>query len=89
MEVKHCVMDLEDFVAGMGRRVDSNIDAFVSKGPPTEVEEERFKVGYGLLKDLMKDLREVVDAWKEGYPARRVTEEAMEKAGEIAVIEER
>jgi hypothetical protein len=78
MEVKHCVMDMEDIVVGMRGRLKDNIEYVKAKGDAlTKQEETRFEVGHLLLLDIMKDLEGVIASWREGYPARRVTEKAI------------
>jgi hypothetical protein len=80
VEVKHCVMDLEDMIKSMQDRLQRNVDDVKKMGRElTEVEDARFEVGSLLLMDIVDDLQGVVAAWKDNAPARRVTEEAIEK----------
>lgn len=80
MELKHCVMDLEDIVRGMHERIQRNVDDVREMGRDlTPVEDARFEVGTLLLKDVVDDLEQVIAAWKDNAPARRVTQVAIGK----------
>lgn len=80
MELKHCVMDLEDIVREMRERLKKNVEYVKERGfKLTKVEENRFEVGHLQLMNVVDDLERVIAAWKDGAPARRVTEEAITK----------
>jgi len=82
MELKHCVMDIEDIVRGMRERIQHNVDDVRKMDRDlTPVEDARFEVGTLLLKDVVDDLEQVIAAWKDNAPARRVTEIAIKEEG--------
>lgn len=73
--VKHCQMDLDKLIERLQERLQRNIDAIKSLDrEPTPVEEARFEVGWGLLRDLLIDLNGMKDSWADGRGAYRVTE---------------
>lgn len=78
MEVKHCVMDVREMLRLLTERRRKNVDEVRGK-ELTPVQEARFEVGTLLLMDLERDLRKMANAWEDGYPAYRVTEEDLEK----------
>lgn len=78
MDVKHCVMDLEDYIKSMRNRLKENTEEVKKLGEKlSRVEEARYVVGRGLLLDTMNDLEDIIAAWKDNAPARRSTEIAI------------
>lgn len=78
VNTEHCICDVEQFIAGLEERIAENMRSVADMGRElTPVEEARFKVGLGMARDLVWDLRTMVLEWREGRPAYRVTEERM------------
>jgi hypothetical protein len=81
MEVKHCTMDLREMIRLLEERQQRNIDAVREMGRElTPVENARFEVGFGLLSDLLIDLRQMADGWDNGLPNYRITEKELDEA---------
>jgi hypothetical protein len=82
METPHYLSDLDEMIAGLDERQQLNIDAVRAMDRElTDAENARFEVGWGLLRDLTTDLRQMRDAWAEGHPMYRKTEKMLENAG--------
>lgn len=80
MQVKHCVMDLRELIRLLEERQQRNVEAIRSMDrDPTPVEEARFEVGFGLLADLVGDLRSMANGWEDDQPNYRVTERALKE----------
>lgn len=80
MKVRHCVMDLRELIRLLEERQQRNIAAIREMDrDPTPVEEARFEVGFGLLADLVGDLRSMANGWEDGHPNYRVTEQALKE----------
>lgn len=88
MEVKHCVMDLKDYVEGLRARLRRNCEAFKELGEDaSKVDEARFETGQWMVLDFIDELERVTAAWEEGFPARRVTEKAIKEERHATEIE--
>lgn len=78
MNTEHCICDVEQFIAGLEERIAENMRSVADMGRElTPVEEARFKVGLGMTRDLVRDLRTLVKQWASGHAAYRLTEERM------------
>lgn len=79
LEVQHCIMDMAELTNGIRDRLQRNIDEIkASTRKLTPVEEARFEVGYGLLKDLLIDLDNIKKSWEGGHGAYRITEKILD-----------
>lgn len=86
-EAKHCATDLREMIRLLEERQQRNIDAVRGMDRElTPVENARFEVGFGLLSDLLRDLRQMADGWEQGQPNYRVTEKALELLPEVQAI---
>lgn len=78
MNTEHCICDVEQLIAGLEERLAENMRSVADMGRElTPVEEARFKVGLGMTRDFVRDLRTMAREWREGRPAYRVTEGRM------------
>jgi len=82
METKHHIADLDEMIKGLEERQQLNIATIKEMGRElTKIENTRFEVGWGMLRDQLLDLRKMRDAWSKGYPMYRKTEKMMEEKG--------
>lgn len=84
MKTQHCIMDLRELIRLLNERQARNIQAVKdSDHELTAMESARFEVGFGLLCDLLRDLKGIADAWDNGQPHYRVTEQMLEKEASL------
>lgn len=73
------ISDIDELIAGLQARQELNVETVRAMNRDlTEAENARFEVGWGLLRDLLMDLNSIRNAWAEGSPAYRKTEQMLE-----------
>lgn len=74
----HYISDVRAIIKSMQDRIDRNVeDVRGMEHGMTPVQEARFDVGTRMLMDLIRDLLSVIECWKDGKAAYRVTEKMM------------
>jgi len=72
LEVKHCCLDLKDYIEGLRARLKRNAEA--SSDYPSMVQKARFDATHWTTLDLMNELERIIASWEEGFPARSSTQ---------------
>lgn len=77
MEVKHCIMDLKDYIEGLRARLKRNAEAMDAM--TSSAEYDRCSVNQWVTIDFMSELERITAAWERGIPSRTSTQVAMGK----------
>ena len=82
MDVKHCIMDLKDYVEGLRARANRNArEMRTEAGEAGSKEWTRFETSQWMTLDFMNELERIAACWEEGFPARQSTQVALSKEG--------
>jgi hypothetical protein len=81
MEKAHYLSDLDEMIASLVARDQRNIEAVRElKRELTPVENARFEVGWGFIRDQLMDLRKMREWWAKDQPMYRKTEKMLKDA---------